>query len=226
VQAELLEDVLDVGADGVLADEQVPPDAGVVPAPAEQGQHLALTRRQARQRRVGGPVPGGHAPGQLQQHGPGDGPLALQHRPGDPQHRAGPVGLGDDPGGAGADRGQQQVGVVVVAEHDHPGLGAGLQDAGDQVGCALQAEAGVDQHQVGAEAGDMGEGVGGRGAAPDDLVGVAAGEQRLQGLVEQRLRIRKQHPCHRHPRRSSELSTSLRLPTVADPPKSALLQAP
>jgi hypothetical protein len=49
---ELLEDVLDVGPDRVLADEQVAADPGVVPAPAEQGEHLALVRRQARQRRV------------------------------------------------------------------------------------------------------------------------------------------------------------------------------
>ena len=88
---------------------------------------------------------------------------------------------------------------MVVAEHDHPRLGTGLQHAGDQVGRALEAEGGVDQHQVGAEAGDGGEGVLGRRAAADHLVDVVPGEQRLQRLVEQRLRIGKQHPCHDHP---------------------------
>jgi hypothetical protein len=44
VHVELLEEVLDVGADGMLADEQVPPDAGVVPALAEQAEHLTLAR--------------------------------------------------------------------------------------------------------------------------------------------------------------------------------------
>jgi hypothetical protein len=36
-----------VGSDGVLADEQVTPDLGVVPASAEQDEHLALAGGQA-----------------------------------------------------------------------------------------------------------------------------------------------------------------------------------
>jgi hypothetical protein len=93
----------------------------------------------------------------------------------------------------------QQVGVVVVAEDDHPRLGTVLEDAADQVGRAVQAHGRVDQHQVGPQAGDMGKGVVGRRAAADHLVGVVPGEQRLQRLVEQWLRIRQQHPCHDHP---------------------------
>ena len=41
-----------------------------------------------------------------------------------------------------------------------------------RLGEALEAEGGVDQHQVGAEAGDGGEGVLGRRAAADHLVDV------------------------------------------------------
>jgi hypothetical protein len=78
---------------------------------------------------------------------------------------------------------------VVVAEHDHPRLRAGLEHARDQVGRAFEAQGGVDQHQVGAEAGEVAEGVLGRRAAADDLVDVVPGEQCLQRLVEQRLRI-------------------------------------
>jgi hypothetical protein len=61
---------------------------------------------------------------------------------------------------------------VVVAEHDHPRLGVRLEHAGDQVGRAFQAQGGVHQHQIGAEAGDMGEGVLGRRTAADHLVDV------------------------------------------------------
>jgi hypothetical protein len=63
---------------------------------------------------------------------------------------------------------------VVVAEHDHPRLGAGLEHPGDQVGRAFEAKGGVHQHQIGAEAGDMGEGVVGRRAAADHVVDVVA----------------------------------------------------
>jgi hypothetical protein len=104
----------------------------VVPAPAEQGEHLALARRQPRQRRVRRPVPGPPCGG-----------------PPRPACRGG--------------------------------------HAGNQVGRALQAEGGVDQHQVEAKAGDAREGVLGRRAAADHLMDLVAGRQRLQRLVEQRL---------------------------------------
>ena len=136
----------------------------VVPTPAEQGQQLALARGQARQRPIGRPVPGHR-------------PLAFQHRPGDPQHRAGAIGLAHDPGGPGADHGQQQIGVVVVA-----------------------------QHQIGTAAGDVGKGVLGRTAAADHLW-MSSREQRLQRFVEQRLRIRNQHPRHDHPDFRAALTT-------------------
>jgi len=108
------------------------------------------------------------------------------------------VGLADHAGGAGSDGGQHQVDVVVVAEHHQLHAGVGLQQPRDQVGRAVQAEGGVDQHQVGEQAADRREGLLGRGAAADDHVGPVAGEQRLQRLVEQRLRIGQQHSCHRY----------------------------
>jgi hypothetical protein len=52
VHAELLEDVLDVGPDRVLADEQVAADPGVVPAPAAQGQQVGVVVAPASGRRL------------------------------------------------------------------------------------------------------------------------------------------------------------------------------
>src|SRR6266545_4149789 len=73
VHLELLQDVLHVGADRVGADEQLTADAGVVPAAAEQGEHLALPGRQPVQRRVGGSLAEvEQASEQVGQHGPGD----------------------------------------------------------------------------------------------------------------------------------------------------------
>ena len=60
-------------------------------------------------------------------------------------------------------------------------------------------EDGIDQHQIGTAAGDVGEGVLGRRAAADHLMDIVPGGQRLQRLVEQRLRIRKQHRYHGQP---------------------------
>src|SRR6266487_2586047 len=70
VHPELLEDVLDVRADGVLADVEVAADPGVVPAAAEPDQHLALAWRQPRQRRAAEALPVQQSPGHLEHHGP------------------------------------------------------------------------------------------------------------------------------------------------------------
>jgi hypothetical protein len=56
--------------------------------------------------------------------------------------------------------------------------------AGNQIGRGFQAEGGVDQHQVEAEAGEVREGVLGRQAAAGHLMDLVARGQRLQRLVE------------------------------------------
>jgi hypothetical protein len=74
--------------------------------------------------------------------------------------------------------------VTVFPEHGHLGLRMGLQDPGDHRGGAVQADGGVDQHQLWAELVHCHERLLRHGRQPDHLVEGIAGEQRL---VEQRL---------------------------------------